>query len=142
MASGDGSGRHTALVDRLVLTALRTPVLNAVLDHGLCQLRYRGRRTGRPVALPVQYARHGADVVVYVGAAAGKSWWRNFATPYPVEVEVRGERYTGIGRLVRAGTPDRARISDIYRGQHPRARFVDTDPFVHIALRPERGRQA
>lgn len=142
MTSGDDQGgRHTALMDRLVLTALHTPVLQAVLDHGLCQLRYRGRRTGQPVTLPVQYARHGADVVVYVGGAGAKSWWRNFATPYPVEVGVRGERYTGIGRLVHAGTPARGRISGIYRGQHPRVRVADADPFLHIALLPERERR-
>lgn len=137
MTSGEAGGRHTALIDRVVLTALHTPVLHAVLDHGLCQLRFRGRRTGRPVTLPVQYARHGPDLVVYVGASAAKSWWRNFATPYPVEVEVRGERYTGIGRLVRAGAPERGRVSDIYRGQHPRARVADADPFVHVALLAE-----
>lgn len=143
MTSRDvGGGRHAALMDRLVLTALHTPVLHAVLDHGLCRLRYRGRRTGRVVTLPVQYARHGAEVVVYVGGAAGKSWWRNFTLPYPVEVDVRGERFTGIGRLVRAGTPDWARVRAIYRGQHPRVRIADADPFVHIALLPERERTA
>ena len=60
----DDAGRHTALIDRLVLTALHTPVLHSALDHGLCQLRYRGRLTGRTVTLPAQYARHGADVVI------------------------------------------------------------------------------
>jgi len=138
MTFADEGGRHTALMDRLVLTALHTPVLHSMLDHGLCQLRYRGRRTGRPVTLPVQYARHGADVVVYVPGAGAKTWWRNFATPYPVEVDVRGERYIGIGRAVRSGGPDRVRVSEVYRGQHPRVRIADGDPFLHIALLPDR----
>lgn len=136
MRSRQEDGGHPALMDRLVLTALHTPVLRTVLDHGLCRLRYEGRRTHRPVALPVQYARHGGDVVVYVAGAAGKSWWRNFTTPYPVEIEVRGERYMGIGRAVPSGSPDRTRVSEIYRGQHPRVRVAEADPFVHITLLP------
>lgn len=130
-----GRGRHhTPTVDRLVLTALHTPVLHTMLDHGLCQLEYTGRRSGRRVSLPVEYARHGTAVVVYVGRAAGKAWWRNFAQPHPVEVMTRGDRYRGVGHLVTANAPDRAAASQIYRGAHPRARTSDADPFVLITL--------
>lgn len=130
----DGHGHPVATVNRLVLAALHTPVLHAMLDHGLCQLRYTGRRSGRAVCLPVQYARHGTAVVVYVEHAAGKAWWRNFTQPHPVEVMIRGERFRGVGHLVVADAPDRATTSQIYRGAHPRARTSPTDPFVLITL--------
>jgi len=123
-----------AVMDRLVLTALRTPVLHTMLDHGVCALRYPGRRSGRPVTLPVQYARHGATVVVYVGLAARKTWWRNFTDPHPVEVTIRGARYRGTGHVVAAGAPDRATAYQIYRGAHPCVRTRDADPFVLITL--------
>lgn len=121
-------------VDRLVLTALRNPVLHSMLDHGVCELRYTGRRSGRPVSLPVQYARHGTEVVVHVGRATSKAWWRNFADPYPVEVVIRGERYRGVAHVVTAGASDRATAREIYRGAHPRARTAEADPFVLITL--------
>jgi hypothetical protein len=131
---GDRGGRHAPTMNRLVLAALHSRVLHSMLDHGLCQLRYTGRRSGRAVSLPVQYARHGTAVVVYVGDAAGKTWWRNFAQPYPVEVVIRGDRYHGMGHLVTAQAPDRTATSQIYRGVHPRARTSHADPFVLITL--------
>ena len=44
--------RHRRLANRCVLAVLRSP-LHALLDPGLCELRYRGRRSGRRYALPV-----------------------------------------------------------------------------------------
>ena len=79
---------HPPLANRCVLAMLRSP-LHRLLDPGLRELRYRGRRTGRRIALPVMYAQSGNRFVVLVGNAPGKTWWRHFETPMPVEVRRR-----------------------------------------------------
>jgi hypothetical protein len=97
--------RPPGLVNRIVLALLHSPV-HWLLDPGVCELRYRGRRTGRPVALPVLYAAYGERYVVVVGDAADKHWWRNFIDPLPVQVG-RGRRSrAGTCRVVSAGDPD------------------------------------
>jgi hypothetical protein len=79
--------------------------LHGLLDPGICELRYRGRRTGRGVALPVIYARHGEGFVVVVGDAPDKQWWRNFTDPRPVEVRRGGQLRVGICRVVAPDDP-------------------------------------
>lgn len=93
--------RAPGVVNRMVLAVLRSPV-HGLLDPGICELRYRGRRTGRTVALPVLYARHGERLVVVVGDAASKRWWRNFTEAAPVQVRRGGQLRTGTGRVVPA----------------------------------------
>ena len=73
----------------------------------MCELELTGRRSDRAVRLPVQYAQDGDRVVVPVGYAAGKQWWRNFTDPHPVRVDARWATLVGIGRLVRTGDADR-----------------------------------
>ena len=55
-ASATDAGRparqHHPLANRCVLAVLRSP-LHTLLDPGLRELRYRGRRSGRSIALPV-----------------------------------------------------------------------------------------
>lgn len=89
----------------MVLGLLRSP-LHAVLDPGICELRYRGRRSGRSIALPVIYARYGEKYVVVVGNSADKRWWRTFTEPRPVEVRRGGRLRAGTGRLVAATDPE------------------------------------
>jgi hypothetical protein len=101
--AGQQRPRHTrrppAVVNSTVLAILRSP-LHGLLDAGMCELRYQGRRTGRTVALPIMYAVHGTDIVVLVGDASHKQWWRNFTRPRPVEIR-RGPRLlAGVCRIV------------------------------------------
>jgi len=93
------SSRPPAVVNAMVLGLLRSP-LHVLLDPGICELRYRGRRTGRTVALPVIYAEHGDAYVVLVGDAPDKRWWRNFTEPRPVEVRRAGHLRAGTCRVV------------------------------------------
>jgi hypothetical protein len=92
------------VINRMVLGLLRSP-LHGLLDPGICELRYRGRRTGRAVALPVIYARHGDGYVVVVGGAPDKLWWRNFTDPRPVQVRQGGRLRAGICRVVAPDDP-------------------------------------
>ena len=75
--------------NRVVLALLRSPA-HRVLSGMAIELRYTGRRSGREFALPVQYARDGARLLVAVQNPAARTWWRNFRTPRDVSVRLRG----------------------------------------------------
>jgi hypothetical protein len=123
----------------VVLGLLRSPL--GRLLGGVCELEFTGRRSNRAVRLPVQYARDGDRVVVHVGRAAGKRWWRNFTDPRPVRVHAAGVTLGGIGRLVRAGDVDRTEAERVYRQSYPNAMLSTNDPMVLIepAPRPAAG---
>jgi hypothetical protein len=67
----------------------------------MCEIEYIGRRTGRLIRLPVQYARDGDRLVVVAGAADTKRWWRNFTgAGQPATVTIAGCRRAGWVRVV------------------------------------------
>jgi hypothetical protein len=110
--------RPSAAFNRIVLGLLRSPA-HGLLDPGMCELRYQGRRTGHRVALPVLYARHGEQFVVVVGDAPHKQWWRNFIHSAPVQVRRAGQIRTGTCRVVPPGDPLHGPAWDAYdQGQH------------------------
>jgi hypothetical protein len=118
--------------NRVMLIVLRSPL--GRLLGGLCALEFAGRRTGRTVRLPVQYAREGDQVAVYVGRSIGKRWWRNFTEPHPVRVSAGGRTFAGTGRLALPGNPDRTAAERIYRQRHPKVAPATHDPLVLIDL--------
>jgi deazaflavin-dependent oxidoreductase (nitroreductase family) len=85
--------------NRAVLAILRSPA-RTVLDRKICALRYAGRRTGRVYTLPVQYARTPDGVVIAVGSAGRKSWWRNLRTASKVEIWLDGRWHAAAAELV------------------------------------------
>jgi hypothetical protein len=99
-AGATSTGRHQPWWNALCIQLLQWPVRFG-LDAHLCVLRFRGRRTGRVVTLPVGYsARCEHSLVVRVGRAEEKSWWRNFSDEHPVDVLLRGQWRHGLGRIV------------------------------------------
>ena len=70
--------RPLALVNAFTRWILHVPLLRRLADRQVCELRFSGVKTGRPVVLPVMYARRADRVVVLVGGAGQKTWWRNF----------------------------------------------------------------
>ena len=121
----------------VVLGLLRSPL--GRLFRGLCELELTGRRSGRAVRLPVQYARDADRVVVNVGHAAGKRWWRSFINPHPVRVHACGATLMGIGRLVHTGDADRTETERVYRRRYPKATLSTNDPIVLIEPAPGPG---
>ena len=65
------------LANSVVGGVLRSPA-HRLLSGSTALLTYEGRRTGRRIVLPTQYARHGDEVVILVGRPETKQWWRNF----------------------------------------------------------------
>lgn len=79
---------------------LRSP-LSGVVDSSLTLLSLQGRRTGREVNLPVQYAVDTDALWVWPGQAETKTWWRNLAAEAPVQLRLRGRTVPGTGVALR-----------------------------------------
>jgi hypothetical protein len=122
-----------ALFNAFTRWILRVPLLRRLADRQVCELRFAGARTGQPVVLPVMYARRDDRVVVLVGGADGKTWWRNFIRPRPVRVLLAGAVRTGTGHVVNPGSPERAAAAAVYAGRFPDIP-VESDPMVVIDL--------
>ena len=84
-------------------------------------LTYKGRKTGYQRSLPVQYAVHGTDFVVYVGQSSRKKWWRNFQSEWPISVVRKGRRIASIGRVVEPGSDEAVELATSYFHRHPTA---------------------
>ena len=119
--------------DSAVLVTLGSPA-RRVLGRGLVGLRLTGRRTGRTVELPVQYARHGRSLVVLPGRPEQKTWWRNLDRPAPVEVLLDGNWRAGVGQVLRADDDGHAAAVSSYQQRWPHARVPADALVVLVAL--------
>src|SRR4029077_7638062 len=89
---------------------------------------------GRRYTIPVGYLETSDAVVVLVGDAPSKTWWRNYMDPGPIELRLRG--VPRIGRAVvvpPASEQFRRTAEDIF----PRSGF--TPRLFGIPFEPSRG---
>lgn len=86
----------------LLVVVLRSP-LHFLLSGGLGLLTVTGRRTGRRHTFPVGYQREGSKVIILASEAHKKQWWRNYRTPAPATLLIRGKELTGTGLLLEPG---------------------------------------
>ncbi|MCR6690171.1 hypothetical protein [Cellulomonas sp.] len=113
----------------LVLAVVRSPA-HRVLGR-VRELRYTGPRSGADVRLPVEMVEHGDALVVLVGRAATKRWWRAFREPWPVVVTTGRRERHGIGQVLTADDPRRAAAAAAYQAVSP-ARVGPDDVLVLI----------
>ena len=73
------------------------------LGRRLAVVEYVGRRTGQQHRLVAQYAIDGPRVRIRVGAAAHKSWWRNFRQPTRLRLRLAGVEHDYVARAVTDG---------------------------------------
>jgi hypothetical protein len=119
-------------VNAVVGWLLHDPLLRRLVDRRVCELRFIAERSGRGVVLPVMYAERGDQIVVLVGNALSKRWWRSFLRPHPVHLWLRGEPWTGVGYVVPAGSTEHSAAREIYAAVYPRI-SIGSEPFVLIA---------
>lgn len=72
----------------VVSRVLRSP-LHPMLSGSTALVRYAGRRSDRQFITPAQYVESGADIIILVGHAEAKTWWRNFRNDRDLDVLVR-----------------------------------------------------
>ena len=122
----------TPVTSRVVLRLLRRRAGRAVLP-GIVGLAVRGRRSGVRHMFPVATAEDEAGLVVLVGHARRKTWWRNLMSPTTVGVLRDGSWHEMTARVVVPGDPARAQAAVTYARRHPRA---STDRAVLVRIRP------
>jgi membrane protease YdiL (CAAX protease family) len=66
-----------------------------ILEGSVMLLTVRGRRTGRTLTFPVQYAEEDSTIWVLAGGHEGKTWWRNLVGERPVQLWLRGRELRG-----------------------------------------------
>jgi len=79
-------GFANTIVEKIV----ESPV-HPMLSGSTVLIRYTGTRTGNQYTLPVRYADAQHGLVVMVGEAETKSWWRNFVDMGQVQVLLKGK---------------------------------------------------
>jgi hypothetical protein len=95
--------------------------LHWLLSRGLALITVTGRRTGRRYTIPVGYLETPDGVVVLVGDAPAKTWWRNYQQPGPIEMRLRGVVRCGRAVVLAPGSePFRRTAEAAFR----RARFI------------------
>src|SRR5512132_609100 len=82
--------RRQPVMNRLLLPLLHSPLAGAV-DGALLGLTVRGRRSGRPITLPVQYAAGDDALWVWPADPETKTWWLNLSPAAPVRVRLLGQ---------------------------------------------------
>jgi deazaflavin-dependent oxidoreductase (nitroreductase family) len=107
-----------AFVNRLLLAVLRSP-LHRLAGRGLLALTVTGRRTRRPIRLPVQHAADGDRLVIVAAGASRKHWWRNLIGGAPVTVDRHGRRLAVRGRIAEGA--EAAAALAVWTRHHPKA---------------------
>ena len=110
------------VANSVVSGLLRSP-LHRVLSGSTDLIRYTGQRSGRQVVLPTQYARLDDDVIILVGRAEAKTWWRNFTTAGDIDVLLRRRWVPMTARaVIGADDPETvAPLLEAYLARFPRA---------------------
>lgn len=123
--------RHLHAIIRIVL---RTPVLHALIDGWVCELRYADPATGRRTSVPVRYAHAGNEVVTLVTPADTGRWWLAFHCPQPVDVLLHRGWHRGRGRLLAFGRTGWQQARQVHTDRFPHDPVDDADLFITVAL--------
>ena len=98
--------------------------LHRMLNAKVVVVAYHGRRSGRSVRLPVQYAPLGGWIVVFPGRAASKHWWRNFEQPHAATLLLADRTIRSLGAVIRE--PEQLDpLAAAYQRRFPSAREIE-----------------
>ena len=89
-----------------------------VLSGRVVLVRYTGRTSGLPRQLPVNCEPFEGGYLIRVGRPEQKNWWRNFTSPWPVELVRKGRRIRGSAVAVPGTTGSGQRIAADYFATH------------------------
>jgi hypothetical protein len=116
-----------------VSAVLRSP-LHRMLSGSTGLIRYTGRRSGRQFITPAQYVDRGTDVVILVGHAEAKTWWRNFRTERDLDLLVR-RRWRAMSARAVVGIDEPETIAPLlaaYLTKFPKAGRLLGDPITVV----------
>lgn len=121
---------------------LRSP-FHGLLSGSTDLIRYKGRRFGREITTPTQYANCGDDVLILVGRPETKTWWCNFRSERDLDVLVRGQwsPMTALAVVGADGADAILPLLDAYLTRFPRAQRTLGDGTPRRARTASRGRE-
>ena len=97
-----------------------------LLSRGLTLIAVTGRRSGRRYTIPVGYLETSDAVVVLVGDAPSKTWWRNYLGGGPIEVLLSGVWRHGTALTLAPDSDEfRRRAEESFRRSRTIARLFD-----------------
>ncbi|QLY27866.1 nitroreductase/quinone reductase family protein [Nocardia huaxiensis] len=82
---------YQSIVNKVMRTLLRVPVISGFIGRYLLILRVTGRKSGKVYDIPLAYTRHGKDLLV---GTAKYSWVRNIRGDVPVRLSLGGPQRT------------------------------------------------
>ena len=100
--------------NRVVAALLQSPA-HRLLSGSVDLVRYTGRRTGRTITTPTQFARVGDHVVILVGRPDTKTWWRNFTDGRDLAV-LLGRRWQPMRGVAVVGADDPKAATPLLEG--------------------------
>ncbi len=115
---------------------LHVPILHWLASTGLMTISLRGRRSGKSFRFPVGYHDQMDAVLVLVSDAKGRQWWRNFESPWPATLRIRGRARDMTGDVLEPGSPEFAsRVGDFFARAAfiPRMFGVEFDPTAGLS---------
>jgi hypothetical protein len=83
--------------NNLVMFILRTP-LHPILSGNMMILTLAGRKSARPISLPVNYYRDGD--IFWVTSVRDRKWWRNLKGGALVMMHLRGKEVHGYAETI------------------------------------------
>jgi deazaflavin-dependent oxidoreductase (nitroreductase family) len=104
-----------------VFTAILRSPFHWLLSPPLMLITVTGRRTGRRYTTPVAYQQMADAIVILVGEAPRKMWWRNYRTPGPIELRLRRQCLNGTAEVA---PPEAAEFRRCFEAASRRARFL------------------
>lgn len=113
---GTGVGAGQPRFNRFMARWLASPL--GVLSGPVVLVRYSGRVSGLPHQLPVSCERLDDGYLIRVGLPEQKKWWRNFRSPWPLELVRKGRRIRGSAVVVAGETGNGQRIAADYFTRH------------------------
>ena len=119
---------------RFLMRWLASPF--GVLAGRVVLIRYTGRVTGLPRQLPVNAEPFQGGYLIHVGKFERKKWWRNFRSPWPVQMVRKGRRIHGSAVVIPGTTGDGQRMAaDYFTRRHGAARRAGL-PKMHKGEQP------
>jgi hypothetical protein len=94
---------------------LRSSLFHRVVSRGMLLVTYLGPRSGRSISFPTSYAEKDDVVIVPVGWADQKRWWRNFRRGYDAELRIRGKDRKMHGTVMTESDPGFEEALEILR---------------------------
>jgi deazaflavin-dependent oxidoreductase (nitroreductase family) len=107
------------VVNRLIRSFLRAPLLSNVAGKRLVTLYLAGRKTGRRYAVPVAYTRLGDSLLV----SSQFAWFRNLRSGEPVAVRLAGKRRSADVRVLTDEAGVVEHLAMMARDNHQFAKF-------------------